>query len=391
MTTTEFSPVELPGRLRLHVQILVDFAKLAGEATSMDLLFNHACVQVARAAGCHHSKLLVYDPACAEMRLVAGKGWKPNIVGNTVLGSDMASPPGCAFQTRLPVRIDDLPASPDFRFELVLRDHGIRSVLNAPVSIDGLVWGVIEVDSVRPNAFDEDDQQFMLAFALLLANAIKSHEGEKRRQRAAGKEAREILKAKVLLQEHNHRVRNYFQILLAILGSRRVRAKDEAMKEEYREILDRVTAVALAHDLLGVGDDQTIIDLAVYMEAVCASVQKTMSELGPRIAKELDHVKVRPNRAVPLGLITNELLTNAFKYGQTANHELFINVRLAHDQSTGEGILSVSDNGPGMGKGREGSQGLRLVRMLASQLSGHMQIGTGSQGTTVTVTFPTVL
>ncbi len=355
----------------------------------MDLLYDHACVQIARAAGCHHSKLMIYDPACAEMRLIAGKGWKPNVIGNAALGSDMASPPGCAFQTRLPVRIDDLPNSPDFRFELVLKDHDIRSVLNAPMSIDGIVWGVIEVDSTEANAFDEDDQQFMLAFALLLANAIKSHVAEEERETAAGREARSP-RPTCCSKSTTAGFATISRILLSILGSRRSRAASDEIKEEYREIMDQVTAVVLAHDLLSAGDDQTLVDLAVYIEAVCASVQKTMSELGPRIAKELDHLKARPNRAMPLGLITNELLTNAFKYGKVSNRELFINVRLAHS-NTGEGILSVSDNGPGMSKGREGSQGLRLVRMLVGQLSGRIEVASGHEGTTVTVIFPTVL
>lgn len=67
-----------------------------------------------------------------------------------------------------------------------------------------------------------------------------------------------------------------------------------------------------------------------------------------------------------------------------------MSVRFESETGSGEAMLVVRDNGPDMGEGRPGSQGLRLVHLLAGQLSGRVDIGSSPSGTAVTVIFPLV-
>lgn len=376
-------------RVRLHQTILVDFARVAAESTDLQRLLDLACHNAARAIGVEHCKVMQYRPEKGDLLIIAGKGWKPGVVGQSRLGADMQSPPGRSYQTRDNVLIENILDDPGFRYSPVLRDHGLVSLLNAPIAINGVVWGVIEVDSSRPGAFDEDDSRFLLAFALILALAVRHRNAQTARERDAEKTALGLKQAQTLLGEQNHRIRNYFQMVLAILASRAQRAENAQLRSEYNEVMERVTAIALAHDQLTFKEGQTHVDVSDYLEALCGSLERMESE-QLRIERQIEPTAIRPDRAVPLGLVLNELLTNAIKYAIGPRPEALVSVRFRADNGNGEAVLVVQDNGPGMGEGRPGSQGLKLVRLLAGQLSGRLDIESSPSGTAVTVTFPLV-
>src|SRR5690348_9527366 len=84
--------------MRLHMRILADIGRLAGNSTDLDTFLKQTVVQVARAIGIHHVKILRYRPESADMLVVAGTGWKPGVVGTATLSADLRSAPGRAFQ-----------------------------------------------------------------------------------------------------------------------------------------------------------------------------------------------------------------------------------------------------------------------------------------------------
>jgi two-component sensor histidine kinase len=109
-----------------------------------------------------------------------------------------------------------------------------------------------------------------------------------------------------------------------------------------------------------------------------------------RIERDVQPLELRADRAVPLGLILNELLTNAVKYAARGRPDALIHVRLASQPGEDEARLEVIDNGPGMGERRGGSMGMKLIETLAAQLSGRLGFETSSKGTAVALTFPLV-
>jgi two-component system, sensor histidine kinase PdtaS len=378
------------GKVRLHQSIIVDFARVSAGATDLQRLLDQACHHAARALGVAHSKVMQLRHEKGDLLMVAGRGWKAGVVGHARLGIDMLSPPGRAYQTRDCVMIANLPADPNFRMSKLLRDHGIVSVLNAPIAVNGMVWGVLEVDSTEQDQFDDDDSRFLLGLALVLALAIGHRQGQAERERSAEELGRRLTQADTLLSEQNHRVRNYFQLILSILANRSRKAANEQLRVEFDEIMDRVTAVALAHDQLTFrGGPQTHVNAASYIDALCLGLERTVED-EVKIERDAEALELRADRAVPVGLILNELLTNAIKYATKGVPDPTIKVRLTTQNSGDEARLEVSDNGPGLSERREGSMGLKLIETLASQLSGRLTVDSSSKGTLIMLDFPLV-
>lgn len=375
-------------RLRCHQAILLEFARVAAQAKNIQRLLEIAAEQSARAIGVGHSKVLRYHKERAELVMLAGKGWDLSNTGEaSVLAIDMASPPGRAFQTKAPVRIDDLSADPDYRYHPLLKKHGILSVLNVPVAVDGVVWGVLEVDSTRRGIFDRDDTAFLQTMAYILALAIRERTAERERNKAREDVSARLVQVDTLMQEQKHRVHNYFQMILSLISLRSLKASSAAQRAEYREVMDRIAAISLAHDLLTVEHGETTVEAATYLGALCENLERAMDE-GPKIVRELENRGLRSDQIVPLGLILNELLTNCIKYAGIDRPNRLIAVRFTINPDTQEATLVVEDNGPGMGERREGSKGLSFVDMLSQQLSGRFAIDSSAAGTKVSVTFP---
>ena len=374
-------------RVREHQTILVEFARVAAEATELQRLLMIACEHAARATGVQHSKVLRFRSDKGDLLIIAGKGWKPGVVGHARLGADMMSPPGQAYQTRTCVRVADVTDEPEFRISKVLREHDIRSLLNAPIGVDGVVWGVVEVDSSEPNAFNQDDERFLVAFALILALAIRHRQAQSERDRNAEELGKRLFQAETMMHEQNHRVRNYFQMILGLLANRSRKSASEQSRSELHDVMERVTAVSLAHDLLTIKSGESIVNVSQYIEALCSGLERTMSG-KLTIERDAEALDLRPDRAVPLGLILNELVTNCYKYARRDDAATSVKVMFRSEMGTSEALLSVKDNGPGIEGNKAEGTGLNLIRSLAGQLSGRVSVTSSEIGTTVMLRFP---
>lgn len=376
------------GRLRQHQTILLEYARIAAQARDMPRLFDITAEQAARAVGVRHSKVLQYRKESAQLIMLAGRGWELSDTGEAaVLAIDMTSPPGRAYQTNAALQLGNLADDPDFRYHPLLQKHNILSVINVPVAVDGVVWGVLEVDSTEQDAFTEDDVAFLHTMGFILALAILHREATQKKNKAREDANARLVQADVMLQEQNHRVKNYFQMILSLLSLRSIRSATEAQRAEYKEVMERIAAIGLAHDLLTVTEGDSAVDVRAYLTALCDNMERTLGE-GPKVARHLENFQLRGDRAVPLGLILNELLTNAIKYAGIDRPDRQITVRFSINPENREATLTVQDNGPGMGEKRAGSKGLAFVEMLAEQLSGRMDFDTSSAGTKVCVMFP---
>lgn len=376
-------------RLRRYQEILNDFGRAASETRQFDQLLHLACVQAARGIDIRHTKAMRYRPTMGDLLVEAGVGWKPGVVGQTTLGIDVASPPGRALQSRQPVRIDDLPNDPDYRYSPTLKEHGIVSVLNVPVAVDGVVWGVLEVDSEAPRHFSHDDVHFLGAMAYILSFALKGILREKQAADVAARTIQDMERQKVLLRELAHRTKNDFQIIMSILLMQKGKQEDPEAIRGFKHAMDRVTAISMAHDHLSMRPDQPTIDIAAYLGALCGNLEHRGQSI--RIDVRLETAELTHERAVSLGLITNELVTNAIKYAYPGyafpNGRCTVRVTFAADKAAGEAVLTVSDEGIGIGPPRPGGSGLRLVHALAEQIGGSVHQEPVERGTAFHVRF----
>jgi two-component sensor histidine kinase len=328
-----------------------------------------------------------HRPSTGDLLIEAGIGWKPGVVGQVMLGTDVASPSGRALQTRQPVVIDDLPNDPGFRYSLVLREHGIVSALNVPVAADGVVWGVLEVDSEAPQHFSQSDIKFLTAMGNILGMVIQRKLLENQAEDMARKAVAEVEQQKTLMRELLHRDKNDFQLIMALLVMQKTKQADPNVRRAFRHVLDRVGAISMAHDQLAMRPSAGTIDLAAYLQALRGNFDQRCE--GIRVEAHCEHAELVRERAVPLGLIVNELVTNALKHAFPGGQGT-VRVEFTVDREIGQGCLTVADDGVGMGPPRPGSSGLQLVQSLVAQVGGSVEQVNPGHGIVFRISFPLV-
>ena len=143
--------------------------------------------------------------------------------------------------------------------------------------------------------------------------------------------------------------------------------------------MDQVQAIALAHDQLSLREGTSNVEFGAYLRSLCANIAP--HETRVMVEVEANSAAMPLDRAVPAGLIVNELVTNAFKYAFDENQDGLIRVAFTTSAQTGEARITVEDNGKGMGAPRKGGLGLALIQALAQQLAGRVDREQPERGT----------
>jgi len=193
-----------------------------------------------------------------------------------------------------------------------------------------------------------------------------------------------------LLQELGHRIKNSLQITAAMVSLEARTHKSGKGKAALERVSRRVAALGRLYSMLGETNSVEKVDASSYLEALCRElIESVQKENGTSIAlkTDIENEPLPVDRAIPLGLIVNELVTNAVKYafpGETRGTVLVTLKRIP-----GELRLMVSDDGKGVDPRRADSGlGGRLVDTFARQLGGQIARESGNKGTIVCLTLP---
>jgi two-component sensor histidine kinase len=198
-----------------------------------------------------------------------------------------------------------------------------------------------------------------------------------RQQRAVENELRE---KETLLQEVHHRVKNNLQIVSSLLMLQRARVTDAPLREMLEESVSRVRSMALVHQQLYAVNGMTHIDLGGYARTLAQSIRATLTSAARIAVEAAPDVTVSMEHAVPLGLILNELLTNAIKHGIDPAHAAAaawdVRVSVRRD---GEALcVDVENQGRPLPAGLDWrsapSLGLHLMRSLARQIRAEIEV-----------------
>ncbi len=205
---------------------------------------------------------------------------------------------------------------------------------------------------------------------------------------------REILSSlrekEVLLKEIHHRVKNNMQIISSLLSLQARDLTDPAMLDLVDESRARILSMALVHEDLYQTGNLAQVDFRHYLQRLA---ERTRSGLAgaARVDFELElaELALPVDQAIPLGLLCNELFTNALKHAFPSGTAGVVRVRL--ERADGQVVVTVRDNGPGLPPGFEPGQGatlgLQLVWSLADQLHGRME-AVNDSGAVFTLRFP---
>lgn len=188
-----------------------------------------------------------------------------------------------------------------------------------------------------------------------------------------------------LLKEIHHRVKNNLQMVSSLLSLQTKNTRSKAAIEALEEGKSRVKAMALIHQKLYQNDDLSVIEMQGYIESLINSVQSVYKKGGHNISITIDAegTELDIDRAIPFGLILNELVSNSFKYAFPENDEngkIYIHLRKNGDQ----GYFEYTDNGVGLPEDSDerahSSMGIRLINRLVNQLQSKLNIDRQAEG-----------
>ena len=365
--TSNEAPDDLTGRaLRQRIrqqELLAELGVLALQRTSFSDMLNHTARMTAEGLGAEYCKVLEYIPADNRFLVSAGVGWEDGIVGSASVGADLASPAGYALRTGKPVISNHLQNEQRFRTPELLSEHGIHRAMNVILQGDGAPFGVLEVDSKSEGEFSERDIAFLQGAANILGMAIEQQQYQRKLKAALDRH-------QILLKEVNHRVKNSLQVVSSMLVLQARSVDDPDLSEQLNQASTRVNAVGRAYERLAYNADDENIDLVEYLRQIIGDLEPTVAPCKIELDAPKE-IQFAADRAILVGLIINELVSNAGKYAYPDCPGGSIWVRLVQPDNNSI-LVSVRDEGVGLPLGFDSTAskglGTRLVNALTQQL-----------------------
>ncbi len=193
----------------------------------------------------------------------------------------------------------------------------------------------------------------------------------------------------ILLKEIHHRVKNNLQIISSLLSMQASKISDKAMLNMFQNSKDRVRSMSIIHEKLYQSNSFTKIKFSEYIETMAVELFTTY-EISSNIKLKLNINEVYLNieKAIPCGLIINEIVSNSLKHAYKENEEGEIKINLFQEKN--QINLIISDNGCGLPKDIDFDNtktlGLQLVNVLMDQLEGNIDL-ISKNGTQFTISF----
>lgn len=209
------------------------------------------------------------------------------------------------------------------------------------------------------------------------------------RKRADGLIRSALREKEILLREVHHRVKNNIQVISSLLNLQASKTPDPATKAMLEESRQRVRSIAIIHEKLYNSANLANIDFAVYLKSLADELSRSFGRPEVSCVLDLEAIPFEIDKAIPTGLIVNELLTNALRHAFPPGTKgtLWVQLRSLGDENV---ELVVKDDGVGFPAGTDISSattmGLAIVRTLVEQLRGTLAMDT-SHGTACTIRF----
>jgi two-component system, sensor histidine kinase PdtaS len=194
----------------------------------------------------------------------------------------------------------------------------------------------------------------------------------------------------LLLKEIHHRVKNNLEIVSGLLSLQAAQTDNPSAQAVMQSSQNRVLSMGIIHQKLYQKDNLAAIEMKDYFQNLGESILDSFNEAGRiRIRCDMDALELDVDTAVPIGLIANELITNALKYAFVDMNTGEICIRLVNTNETNRLLFEVKDNGIGKpinATAKGTGFGTELVALLVQQLDGKLTVDT-REGTTVSINF----
>lgn len=290
-------------------------------------------------------------------------------------------------------------------FDLVAVDHympgldglaTLQHLLALPtpppvIYVTGSEESRIAVAALKAGAIDYVVKSASEDFFDLLGRAIEQAL-VRERLRAEGEQAKADLEAsnarlQALLHEVNHRVANSLQLVTAFVQLQARNIEDEAARNALADTQRRISAIGQVHKRLYTSDDVQTVAMDEYLQALIAEIEETWSTPLCRRTLKLvaEPIRLATDRAVAVGVIVNELVSNACKYAYAPDRDGEVRVDL-RGEGGGRFRLLVEDDGVGLppdGTIQGTGLGSKLVKAMATTLGSTLEYAEAAAGTRV--------
>lgn len=240
-----------------------------------------------------------------------------------------------------------------------------------------LNWFEFLLDAkIEPSSQRKLNVVFLLVGALIFSMVvIKAHEQQNKALSSSLEEQR------ILLAEVNHRVKNNMAVIISLINMKKSSTNNSETLSALTEIQDQVMSMALVHRKIYEEKNKNAVDIKSFIDELSSGIANSFPrENKVKITSQIQDVKLDVSKAIPFGLILNELITNSMKHAFEGIAEPGIQIDLRNDQS-GNMILKFTDNGVGISTdsiNNEDKLGMMLIRSLVDQLDGQSVIKSDS-------------
>ncbi|MBL8584835.1 MAG: PAS domain-containing protein, partial [Rhizobiaceae bacterium] len=237
---------------------------------------------------------------------------------------------------------------------------------------------------ISPVFSDDGELQFFFASQLDVtdrkAAEFRVSEEKDRFEQAVAERTRDLRSAleaqQTLLHEVDHRVKNNLQMVSSLILMQSRNIGDEGIKQTLRSMLERVEALSTVHRRLYQSKDVSRFDVADFVRDLVTDLLAASGRTDIEADFDLEPMVIPAEKATPVALIINELVTNALKHAYSRGFQMArqgtLGVRLVRDDRNY--VVEVWDDGPGMpSTPNDTSFGMRLIRSLTRQLQAEIE------------------
>lgn len=249
--------------------------------------------------------------------------------------------------------------------------NDIQALMDVPLRIGGEIVGVICFENVgSTRIWTLQDLKFGLIAAQMVSLALESNQKKILQQQLEAS----IKEKETLVKETYHRVKNNLTIINSLIRLQEQKVKDNYHLDLLSDLQNKIRSISNLHELLYKTEKFHSIPLKKYLEDLIHNIQYSLKnyDSGINLTLEFEDVEVDTSFAIPLGLIINEAVTNAYKHAFPDQMNGEINISLSPFGN--QHVLKIKDNGVGFDiQNRTSSFGLDILEGLVEQIDGSLQ------------------
>ena len=275
----------------------------------------------------------------------------------------------------------------DSRFSenpLVTKDPNVVFYAGAPlISKNGHPLGTLCIIDFQPRILNQQEVETLKVLSSQVSKLIDL--------RLTNEDLRKNLKEKnVLLKEIHHRVKNNLQLVSSLLNLQANKINNEDFSNAIKSSQDRIRSMAIVHEKLYQSKSLSEINLSNYLNTLIDEKLKETPDDQINFILDIPNVKFTIDKAIPLGLLINEMITNSYKHAFNSSKDNTIKIQLLI-KANDEGILKYEDNGTGLRQdyrvANPHSMGMDLIESFVDQLDGKLDLKSTTKGLAYTINF----